>query len=102
MEKFVDMTRGSGRTARQLAALPDGSIFVVPNMKMAGYCQGLLRWIGRAPTAIQFVTPQNYHRFEGASAPAIDVDHAYWDVTGASVRAREAVDFVRICVIPGR
>lgn len=80
MDHVIDGGRNSGRTYRQLEQLPDGAIFLVPNMKIAGYCRQLLRKMGREPTSIRFATVENFRRFEGASAPAFAVDHAFYDV----------------------
>lgn len=98
----IDPERQSGRTWRQMAELPDGSIYLVPSGKIAAYCERLLFKMGRSRNSIQFATPDNFNRFLGAIAPAVGVDHAYWEVTGASSRAKEAHDFVHLCVIPGR
>lgn len=90
--------RRSGRTAAQLAALPDGSIFLVCSEKFACYCRTLLRRMGRSPFAIKFGTPSNFERFLGARVPAMDVDHAYWQIVGR--RGEEAHDFLRLAVSP--
>jgi len=92
--------RHSGRTWRQLQALPDGSIFLVPNEKLASYCRNQLRRMGRQPRSIRFATPENFRYYTGAVVPAADVDHAYWDCTRGSCRAHEAWDFIQLCVKP--
>lgn len=97
-----DPGRQSGRTWRQLAELPDGSIYLVSSGKMQAYCEQLLSRMGRGRRSIQFATPDNFNRFLGAIAPALAVDHAYWEITGSSQRAREAHEFVQLCIIPGR
>jgi hypothetical protein len=95
---LVESGRQVGRTAAQIAALPDGSIFLVHSEKHAAYCRGLLRKAGRSPQAIKFGMPDNFERFTGARVSAMDVDHAYWTLAGR--RAREAHDFLRLAVSP--
>ena len=95
---LVEGGRQVGRTAAQLAALPDGSLFLVHCEKHAAYCRVLLRKAHRLPQAIKFSTPENFERFTGARVPAMDVDHAYWTLAGR--RAREAHDFLRLAVSP--
>ena len=92
----VDSGRQSGRTARALTELPDGSIYLVHDMKFADYCRRLLRHLGRNPDAISFASPHNFHRFEGARFAALQADHAYWGL--ARGRGSEAYDFLRIGV----
>lgn len=86
------------RTATQLAVLPDGGIFLVWSDKFAGYCRKLLAALGRSPGSVRFATPDNFERFCGVRAPALDVDHAYWE--HASGRAREAYDFLQLALAP--
>lgn len=81
--------RGSGRTSRQLAALPDGSWFLVAHQREATYCQGLLMAMGRSRSAIIFVTPDISERsILGRRPPAWGVDHAYFDVARRDVALR--------------
>ena len=47
--------RGTGRTSRQLAALPDGGVFLVPHGAMADHCRHLLREAGRRHDAVRIV-----------------------------------------------
>ncbi|WBO23942.1 hypothetical protein [Sphingomonas abietis] len=75
--------RGSGRTTRQLAALPDGAFYLVPGMGVVRHCQQLLRSAGRQPRAINFVTRDMQGTIWGARVPAWDVDHAYFEVVGS-------------------
>lgn len=88
--------RCSGRTFRQLAALPDDSLFLVHSIEEARHCQRLLREMGRNPRSVKFATPANFHRFEGARAPHLGVDHAYW--SKARGGRQEAYDFLSLCV----
>jgi hypothetical protein len=89
--------RGSGRTARQLAALPDGAVYLVHSQQLADYCKGILRSAGRRISTVTFATPGNFRSFEGARFTALDVDHAYFEL--ASARGREAYDFLRLTVL---
>lgn len=91
--------RQSGRTYRQLEALPEGAIFLVHSMAFAGYCRNLLRKMGRSYRSIRFATPNNFRVFEGARAPAFAVDHAFWEIASAA-RAAEARDFLALTVSP--
>lgn len=90
--------RGPGRTTRQLAALPDGSVYLVHSYHFArSYCWPLLARAGRCPrTAIKFATPDNFQSFVGLRFPAGDVDHAYFALARHRARAREAYDFIRL------
>lgn len=94
----IEGGRQFGRTWRQLAALPDGSIFLVPTEAIAGYCRNLLRGMGRQPGVIRFATPANFCRFQGARASAFDTDHSVWDLR--CPRGREAADFLSLTVSP--
>ena len=83
--------RGSGRTATQLAALPDGAAFLVATVAQARYCQGLLVLAGRRPDAIIFVNPENCERvMTGRRVASYAVDHAYEELTRRrGMRARD-------------
>ncbi len=102
MIEYTEPGRGTGRTSRQLAALPPGALYLVPSQALASYCRGLLHKMGRPLGSIIFVTPANFMRLEGAIVPAVDVDHAYWEATRRDPMARKAWDFIQCCVIPGR
>lgn len=80
----MDDERGSGRTTRQLAALPDGGVYLVPrHHPFVGYCKAILRHLGRSPNAITFVTSDLARQsIFGRRIAAWDVDHAYLDLTG--------------------
>jgi len=79
--------RGSGRTTRQLAALPDGGVYLVHTQAMVRYCQMLLQHIGRARDAIAFVTADlNERAILGRRVTAWDVDHAYFDLAARDRR----------------
>lgn len=95
----IAIQRGTGQTFRQVLALPDGSIFLVHSGKMASYCRGLLRAMGRKHDAITFATPENFERCEGARVPAFDVDHAYWQHV-SDARRFQAYDFLRLTAAP--
>jgi hypothetical protein len=98
MDIYVERAKKFGRTAQQLAALPDGSIYLVHSEKFAGYCRGLLGALGRQPTAIRFATDSNFEMFIGERAPAMDVDHVFHRLAGR--RGAEAEDFLRLTVTP--
>ena len=87
--------RGSGRTSRQLAALPDGAWFLVAHQREATYCQGLLMEMGRPRSAIIFVTPDiSEHAILGRRPPAWGVDHAYFDAARSRDAALRAHDLI--------
>lgn len=77
---YVEHGRRSGRTMRALAALPDGSIYLIHNMVLAQHCRNLLRAMGRRPNAIRFVAGRsNFQRLEGLPIETRwAVDHAFW------------------------
>lgn len=84
--------RGTGRTTRQLAALPDGSWYLVANAREAEYCRRLLSSMGRARNSIKFATPDLAERHVlGLRPPDWDVDHAYFSVASRH-HALRAVD----------
>ena len=79
--------RGSGRTSRQLAALPDGAFYLVPHRPAASHCEMLLQEAGRSRRAIRFITAtQGEASIWGAHPSAWDVDHSYHEVAGARGR----------------
>jgi hypothetical protein len=87
--------RGSGRTSRQLAALPDGGVYLVHTQAMVSYCQRLLNHIGRARDAVTFVTADLTERaIWGRRVSAWDVDHAYFDLVprGRGLRACDCLE----------
>ena len=74
-------TRGSGRTARQLAALPDGSVYVVCHEQEVAHCKHLLRHIlGRPSDCLRLVSlgegEARYQHLRGLGpATVYDVNH---------------------------
>lgn len=88
--------RGSGRTSRQLAALPDGGVYLVHTHAMVRYCQGLLQHLGRARDSITFVTADLTERaIWGRRVVAWAVDHAYFDLVPRG-RGLRAVDYLEL------
>lgn len=86
--------RGSGRTTRQLAALPDGGVYLVAHRPMASHCERLLMLAGRARSAITFVTPDLAEKAVCDRRPsAWDRDHAYFEIARRD-RAKEAYDLL--------
>ncbi len=86
--------RGSGRTSSQLAALPDGAWYLVPNPAHRAHCERLLAAAGRARSALIFVTAGLSERMIwGLRPPIWDVDHAYFDVA-RRYRAQRAYDLM--------
>lgn len=86
--------RRSGRTTRQLDALPDGSYYLVANIARHGaHCLELLRELGRPRSAIRFVSADtNLNGLTGIRPTVWDVDHAYFEAGGH--RARATYDFI--------
>jgi hypothetical protein len=81
--------RGSGRTTCQLAALPDGSWYLVAHRRQAEYCERLLRHIGRDPNSIKFATPDLAEAHVWGRRPTEwDIDHAYFDTVPWPRRSR--------------
>lgn len=86
--------RGSGRTSRQLAALPDGAWYLVPHRPAASHCERLLARMGRDRRSIAFITPDiSRASICGQRPSAWDVDHSFFQVAGRS-RAEEAYDLL--------
>lgn len=93
--------RGSGRTTRQLAALPDGGVYLVHTRAMASYCQGLLQQIGRERNAVTFVTAGLREQdVWGRRIVAWDVDHAYFDLVPRG-RGLRACDYLELAAGKG-
>lgn len=85
--------RGSGRTTRQLAALPDGGVYLVHTQPMVDYCKRLLIHLGRKHDSLTFVTPPNVDRAaRGKRIEAWDVDHAFFDLTNRGFIAYDVLE----------
>lgn len=78
--------RRTGMTSRQLAALPDGAVFIVAHGPMACHCRHLLRESGRRHDALRLVIvadPQDVDRLRGTRrGTPWDIDHAFHAVAG--------------------
>lgn len=86
--------RGSVRTTRQLAALPSGAFYLVPNARHAQHCRSLLVQAGRRHDDLIFVTPANAEQaIFGRRRTPWDVDHAYSEVVGRA--GRDALAMMR-------
>lgn len=68
--------RGSGRTTRQLLALPQGGMFIVLNRNMLDYTKHLAYFLKRPD--IQFITIENLQLLRGRKLSALELDHAVW------------------------
>jgi hypothetical protein len=87
--------RGTGRTSRQLAALPDGAWYLVPNHAHVAHCKRLLREAGRHHSALLFVTVDACERSVWGRRPIDwDVDHAFFECVGR--RGWRAFDAVQL------
>jgi hypothetical protein len=73
----IDPNRGTGRTTRQLEAMPLNGVFICPNRASMYYTQNLTRKINRSD--IQLVAPNwvTSMRWQGMRYTAIVLDHAY-------------------------
>lgn len=68
--------RGTGRTARQLAGLPDGSVYVVAHESEARHCEALLAESGRTSNALRFITLAGVQNLLGLPRNIIvELDH---------------------------
>lgn len=76
----VEQARRIGRTARALATLPDGSLYLVHSMILAEHCRHLLRSMGRRADAVRIIAPcPTFHRLHGLPRDTRwAVDHAFW------------------------
>lgn len=79
--------RGSGRTYRQIAALPDGAFFVVANWGMRDHVADVLDAQGRAPDAIKVVALSQMDAVTGHRVP-VDMDHDARDKASAEQMAQ--------------
>jgi hypothetical protein len=72
---MVTDDRMTGRTTRQLQALPPGSAFVIHGGEMIPYFQRLMETMGRDPREIDFIPLQRARQaLEGHFRPGLDVD----------------------------
>lgn len=82
--------RGTGRTTRQLAGLPDGGVYVVAHQPSTQHCKALLvDVLGRRSDAVRFVTLEQvrHSALRGLSRTTpIDVDHHAWHVARCDER----------------
>lgn len=73
----------TGRTTRQLQALPDGSIFIVTHSAQRDYCRHLLIDAGRRHDCLRIVTLEEMRHgavLQGLPRTTIlDVDHFCWE-----------------------
>jgi len=90
--------RGSGRTSRQLAALPDGGVFIVPHGAMADHCRHLLKEADRRPDAVRLVIVNQLgdaDRLRGTPrGTPWAIDHGF--SAGASRRGRQEAEDARM------
>lgn len=87
--------RGSGRTTRQLAALPDGALYLVPHQPMARYCGHLLEAAGRKHDAVRIIAIGDAglaeRRLRGTRRGTVwDIDHAFLEAGGSYEAIRVA------------
>ena len=85
--------RNSGRTARQLEALPDGSIYVVSGYPMLRHCQYLLFEAGRSPDALRLVILGELRRraIGFPRSTYFDIDHEIYDYGLATSIVRDEI-----------
>lgn len=78
---MIDPYRGTGRTTRQLAALPDGGVYVVAHPHLRPYVEGLLVDMGRDPSAVRVLPATTAaERLKGVPVGTpIAVDHYVWE-----------------------
>ena len=68
--------RASGRTYRQLEALPDGGVYIIAGMSAVWYFRDQLAKMGRPRDAVHFVSLQNPWLWEQLrGVKALDMDH---------------------------
>jgi hypothetical protein len=71
--------RRSGRTSKALAALPDGSIYIVTHEAQRRHCQRLMQDAGRRQQALHIVTLDEMRRGDKLRGlprtTVLDVDH---------------------------
>lgn len=76
---IVNTNRGTGRTTRQIAALPKGAIFFVHTQSMKDYVRRLCQTLGRADIRIETLGELRPFRWAGYSLPGADIDHAAYE-----------------------
>jgi len=91
-EPPVSTYRGTGRSYKQLEALPDGSAFIIASMTSVGYFRDLLAKMNRDPFAIDFYELVHLDRLRGKRFPAIDMDHFAREIA----TIRELADYLLI------
>ena len=90
--------RSSGQTSRQLAALPDEALYLVPHRGLADHCRRVLLAAGRKPTAIKLVVLEQMgdaDRLRGTQrGTPWDIDHAFFSI--ASTGGRREAEYARM------
>lgn len=76
----MDEDRGTGRTTRQLAALPYEGWFIVPTYGMRDYTLQLARRIGRKDIKVLHRNELDTRMYQGRYISGYDVDHATYDL----------------------
>lgn len=92
MKPNTDALRGTGRTTRQLHALPKGCIFIWCNNN-TGHPRDLVEKIGRPDIkvlSLNRITDRNF--FLGRAGDSVDIDH---EVDREAPNLVEAVMFLR-------
>lgn len=87
-EQGMSQLRGTGRSYKQLEALPDGGLYIVNDISAVWYFRDLLVQMGRSPHAVDFIG-LNSHAFEdqlkgNCNGKPIDMDHFARDIASPS------------------
>ena len=97
---MINKLRGTGRTTQQLKALPLNAIYISCNHSCIYYDTQLTRMLNRRD--IQVVGPDwvTSMRWQGLTYSAIEVDHAYPDVSRRTALFYEYLQRARTRVRP--
>lgn len=77
--EYLPDGRGSGRTYDQVAALPDGGVYVVAHVQDERQVKDALVSQGRRSDALRVVPVSSLYRLQGLNAP-MDMGHYARDV----------------------
>lgn len=93
--------RGSGRTTRQLQALPKGGWFFCSSHPHKAYIEVIAKHIGRTDIVMKSVEElRDYWKFHGCAISGFDIDHHAYDVGFVDSEILDGANKLRSCVKP--
>jgi hypothetical protein len=92
--------RGSGRTTRQLQALPKGAWFFCSSYAHGAHIATLAKKIGRSDITMKVIDQlRDYYQFHGCVISGFDIDH-YAQEQGLDSEILDGAGKLRSCVKP--